>query len=89
WMMANPDRRPGRERELNILLNTAFSTLYDMGEAVYASMLKDEISMREFARFLHRTSLKRPRVYKDVFGQLGAGFVGRWGVSLAREIAGV
>ncbi len=89
WMMAHPDRRPGRERELNILLDTAFSTLYDLGPDVYAAMLRDEISMFEFARFLHRTSMKRPRVYKDVFGQLGAAFVGRWGVSMAREIAGV
>ncbi|MEO0813697.1 MAG: lycopene cyclase, partial [Myxococcota bacterium] len=89
WMMAHPDRRPGRERELNILLDTAFSTLYDLGQDVYSAMLRDEIAMVDFAKFLHRTSLKRPRVYKDVFGQLGAGFVGRWGVSIAREIAGV
>ncbi|MEO1482168.1 MAG: lycopene cyclase [Myxococcota bacterium] len=88
WMMAHPDRRPGRENQLNILLDTAFSVLYELGDEVYAAMLKDEIGMKDFARFLHRTSMKRPRVYKDVFGRLGPSFVGRWGVSIAREIAG-
>lgn len=88
-MMANPDLGAGKEDRINNLLDAAFATLYELGPDVYAALLKDEISMKDFAWFLHLTSLKRPRVYRDVFGKFGARHVARWGVSIARGIAGV
>lgn len=88
-MMARPDLRSGQEDALNSLLDAAFSTLYEMGNDVYSSLLKDHMSMQNLALFLHRTSLKQPRVYKDVFDRLGPRHVGRWGFHIAREIAGV
>ncbi len=56
---------------LNALLDAAFSTLHAMGEASYASLLRDEMSAADFVTFLRRTSLKRPEVYADVWKGLG------------------
>lgn len=86
WMMANPDQRPGHAHQLNRLLDTAFATIHELGDESYRALLRDELPMKDFAWFLHRTSLKRPRVYRDVFTRLGPRFVGRWGWLIAKEI---
>ena len=81
-MMASPP--PGAA--LNALLDAAFGSLAEMGDAAYGALLRDEMSAAEFVSFLHRTSMRRPRVYADVFRTLGVGAVGRWGVGLVGQL---
>ncbi|MFW5741188.1 MAG: lycopene cyclase, partial [Myxococcota bacterium] len=83
-MMATPPSAPGREHELNALLDAAFSVLHGMGDEAYGALLRDEMFPGEFIRFLHKTSLKRPQVYREVFTTFGIGKVGRWGANVLR-----
>jgi lycopene cyclase CruA len=87
-MIASPPREPSRAGELNRLLDAAFSTLHAMGDARFAALLRDEMNVTDFVRFLHTTSLRHPRVYPEVFRVLGAMGVTRWGASIARALAG-
>jgi lycopene cyclase CruA len=84
-MMATPPTEPHRAHELNALLDTAFSVLHDLGDDAYGALLRDEMLPRDFVRFLHKTSLKRPQVYRDVIGGFGLVNVGRWGANIARQ----
>ncbi|WP_373045850.1 NAD(P)/FAD-dependent oxidoreductase [Vulgatibacter sp.] len=86
-LLASPPQDPAQAAALNELLDTAFGTLHGMGPEAYAALLRDEMAMGDFVRFLHRTSLRRPRVYRDVFARLGAGAVGRWGLRMAGALA--
>ena len=84
-MMATPPNDPQRAHELNVLLDTAFSVLHEMGDDAYGALLRDEMATGEFIRFLHRTSLKRPQVYRDVFTSFGIARVGKWSANVLRE----
>lgn len=84
-MMASPPSSPHRAHELNALLDTAFSVLHEMGDEAYGALLRDEMATGELIRFLHRTSLKRPQVYRDVFTTFGLANVGRWSANVLRE----
>jgi lycopene cyclase CruA len=84
-MMAVPSTEPHRAHELNRLLDTAFDVLHGMGDEAYGALLRDEMLPGEFIRFLHRTSVRRPQVYRDVFANFGVANVGRWGMNVFRE----
>lgn len=68
WMMASQKLR---NAELNDLLNAAFSTLHSMGDDAYARLLRDEMSIKEFVRFLWLTSKRHPAVFKKVLVTMG------------------
>ena len=85
-MMATPSRDPRRSGEVNELLDAAFRTLHAMGDEAYGALLRDEMAPADFLRFLRATASKRPRVYRDVWGSLSPGEVGRWGAGIAREL---
>ncbi len=71
----------------NRLLDAAFGSLHQGGNAFYASLLRDEMSARSFALFLQRVSRLRPEVYRDVGHYLGPLELGRWALSVARGAA--
>lgn len=75
-------RRPVDPAATNRLLDAAFRSLHERGNAFYASLLRDEMSLSEFARFLYRTSKHRPEVYRDVGAYLDPGELWRWGRAL-------
>lgn len=85
-MMATPSQDPARKGELNDLLDAAFRTLHAMGNEAYGALLRDEMAPADFLRFLHTTAGLRPRVYRDVWGSLSPGEVGRWGAGIVREL---
>jgi lycopene cyclase CruA len=85
-MIASPPQSAARAGELNTLLDAAFSTLHAMGNGPYGAMLRDEMPVRDFVRFLYETSRRHPRVYPEVFRVLGAMGVSRWGVGIARAL---
>lgn len=87
-MMATPSTDPRRAHELNMLLDAAFSVLHELGDEAYGALLRDEMMPGEFIRFLHRTSLKRPQVYRDVFTTFGLARVGKWSANVLREWIG-
>ncbi len=86
WLMATPPKEPSRAGELNDLLDTAFSTLADMGDEAYGALLRDEMSAKDFVRFLRIVAGKRPRVYRDVLGSLRLFGLSLWGLGMAREL---
>jgi lycopene cyclase CruA len=67
----------------NRLLDAAFGSLFHEGNTTYGAMLRDELSPRDFARFLRRTSLERPEVYRDVARYLSPRELLRWAGSVA------
>jgi lycopene cyclase CruA len=69
---------------LNTLLNHAFYTLYEQGNDVYASLLRDEMSARAFVHFLRQTAKKHPAVYTQVLGALGPMPAARWAMNLVK-----
>ncbi len=85
-LMCTPSRAPARANELNDLLDTAFSVLHGMGDEAYGALLRDEMSPRDFIRFLRTTAALRPRVYREVLGSLKLGGLGRWGLGMVREL---
>jgi len=84
-LMAQPPRGMG-PGDMNALLDAAFGVLHGMGNDDYAALLRDEMGPADFVRFLRETASLRPRVYREVFGSLGVGAVGRWGVGMVREL---
>lgn len=84
--MATQPKDQARKDDLNDLLDVAFRVLHGMGNDAYAALLRDEMSPGDFLRFLRETAALRPRVYREVFTQLGPGEVGRWGLGFAREM---
>ncbi|WP_257446568.1 FAD-dependent oxidoreductase [Archangium lipolyticum] len=86
--MAVPPREPERRDEVNRLLDTAFAALHEMGNDVYASLLKDQMPGPDFVRFLQHIAWKRPRVYRDALTLAGFGplAVVRWLEGLSRVL---
>jgi lycopene cyclase CruA len=80
-LLAGP-RRPVDPAATNRLLDAAFRALHDRGNAFYASLLRDEMPLRDFVSFLYQTSKHRPEVYRDVGAYLGPGELMRWGRAL-------
>ncbi|HEU4405849.1 MAG TPA: lycopene cyclase [Polyangiaceae bacterium] len=80
-LLAGP-RRPRDPASTNRLLDAAFRALHARGNAFYASLLRDEMPLRDFVSFLYRTSKYRPEVYRDVGAYLGPGELWRWGRAL-------
>lgn len=80
-MMAVPStERPG---DLNQLLDAAFSTLHGMGNEAYGALLRDEMSASAFVEFLAKTSLRVPRVYREVWRDIGARDTLQWAFGIA------
>lgn len=72
--------------ELNQLLDAAFKTLHELGNEAYAQLLRDEMTVRDFVRFLRLTADRHPRVWGQVMRGLGPWTAGRWGLGLARQM---
>lgn len=85
-LMASPPADPARAGELNALLDTAFATLFEMGDASYGALLRDEMSARDFVRFLRLVAAKRPQVWREALSSLRLFGLGRWGIGIAREL---
>lgn len=71
---------------LNDLLDASFKSLYELGEEPYAALLRDEMAVGDFVRFLRKTAAAHPRVWGDVMRGLGPLAVGRWGMGFVREV---
>jgi lycopene cyclase CruA len=71
----------------NRLLDAAFGSLHQGGDAFYGSLLRDEMGAWDFAVFLQRVSRLRPEVYRDVGRYLRPTELGRWVLSVARGAA--
>jgi lycopene cyclase CruA len=86
--MALPPSEPARRGEVNQLLDTAFAALHEMGNDVYASLLKDQMPGPDFVRFLQHIARKRPRVYRDALTLAGFGPLAlvRWMGGLTRTL---
>lgn len=69
--------------ELNTLLDAAFSSLHSLGEDVYSDFLRDQMTARDFYRFIHRTSKRAPQVYHTVMRDLGPLQSTRWAFGVA------
>lgn len=87
-MMARPSPRPRDANALNELLDAAFASLAEMGDAPFGALLRDEMELADFVTFLRRTAAKRPHVYLDVVRRLGLGGVAAWGSRLVPALAG-
>lgn len=87
-MVAEAPRDPARAGELNALLDAAFATLHELGDDTFGALLRDEMSVRDFVRFLHQTSVRHPRVYRDVMRVMGAGGISRWSLGVAKGLFG-
>ena len=85
WMIAKPPVRAHQTDALNALLDAAFATLHTMGPGPYGALLRDEMGVADFTRFLHTTSLRRPEVYAEVHRVLGLGGATRWALQLAER----
>ncbi len=87
-MVAAAPPEPARAAELNALLDAAFATLHELGDDTFGALLRDEMTVPDFVRFLHRTSVKHPRVYRDVMRVMGAAGLSRWTFGVARGLFG-
>lgn len=72
---------------LNALLDAAFTTLEELGQDAYASLLQDTMSAESFVRFLRRTAQRYPSVWPTVFRGLGLRRSGKFGLTVARAMA--
>lgn len=77
-----------RGESMNALLDAAFGTLAEMGQASYAALLKDRMDAAEFMTFLRRTAAKQPSVYARVLVGLGPVASARWGFRVAMHARG-
>ncbi len=87
-MLARPTRDPTRRQELNQLLDAAFGSIHAMGQPAYQALLRDELPLRSFVEFLHRTSKLRPAVYRAVYDSLGPAAALRWAAALLTRWSG-
>lgn len=75
--------------ELNELLDAAFGSLFEMGEAPFARLLRDEMSAGDFVTFLRKTASR----HRAVWGRVGRGLsmaeASRWALRLAGASLGV
>jgi lycopene cyclase CruA len=78
--------RAYRGDELNALLDAAFRTLRETGNEAYAGLLRDEMSARDFVKFLRTTAARHPAVWGKVVRGLGLTATARWGLGLARSM---
>ncbi len=81
-MMAERPRHRRDPRDVNQLLDAAFSTLHEMGQDVYAAFVRDEIGFSEFVSFMRLTAQKRPAMYGEVFSHLTGVELAQWSVRL-------
>ncbi len=72
----------------NRLLDAAFGSLFRRGNDFYASLLRDEMSLGDFVKFMYGTSLVMPEVYTDVWRYLAPAEAGRWVLGLASRALG-
>ena len=77
-----------RGASMNGLLDAAFGTLAEMGQASYAGLLKDRMGAAEFMTFLRKTAAKQPSVYGRVLLGLGPLASARWGFRVAMHARG-
>lgn len=68
---------------LNALLDAAFASLHEAGDATYGALLRDEMTPRAFVSFLRGTATRAPSVYRDVLRSLGPSAITRWGARVA------
>lgn len=87
-MVAAAPAEPSRAGELNALLDAAFATLHELGDDTFGALLRDEMAVSDFVRFLHQTSVKQPRVYGDVMRVMGAAGLSRWTFGVAKGLLG-
>jgi lycopene cyclase CruA len=71
-------------QEQNELLDAAFAVLHEMGEEAYARLLRDEMDVASFVRFLRRTAARHPGVWRKIARTLGIRTVAHWSLGLAR-----
>lgn len=71
--------------ELNELLDVAFGELSALGDTAYAALLRDEMSARDFFRFVVRTAGRKPSVYRSVQRALGVPAAVSWASGLSRD----
>ena len=69
--------------ELNSLLDAAFGTLHQMGNAEYAALLRDEMRTSSFLDFLRRTATHHPAVWRKTLRGLSPLILGRWALGVA------
>ncbi|MFO0727796.1 MAG: lycopene cyclase [Myxococcota bacterium] len=82
-LMSRPTADP---RSLNRLLDAAFKTLHDRGEAQYRALLQDRLPIPQFMGFLSQTAAQHPAVYREVMRGLGPWATARWGGRLAWDL---
>lgn len=83
-LMAQPSTQD--VHRLNALLDAAFKTLYHMGQDDFAALLKDEMPLETFVRFLYQTSRVHPAVWQDVRQGLGLVKSAQWGARMAGHL---
>lgn len=71
---------------LNDLLDAAFATLHELGNPLYARLLRDEMTTSEFVGFLTRTAKRHPQVWGEVRRGLGFAAAGRWSAALMGQV---
>lgn len=87
-VLASPSPDPRQADALNALLDDAFAALHAQGQQAFAALLRDEARPQDVLRFLRATAARRPRVYLDVPGRLGARTTARWASGLVRAAVG-
>ncbi len=85
-MMSRPSRDPAA---MNALLDAAFHSLSELGQEPFRALLQDQMPLPAFLEFLRRTARKRPQVYREVLGLLGARRALRWGFNVASSLVHV
>lgn len=83
-LMSQPSTR--EPKRLNALLDAAFKTLHTMGNDDFAALLKDQMPLETFVRFLYRTSRIHPGVWQDVRVGLGLLTSARWSANIGAQI---
>jgi lycopene cyclase CruA len=85
-LMMVPGRGPGdrHPHDINQLLDAAFTSLSEMGNAVYAAFVRDQIGFRDFITFMRKTAERRPSIYNEVFSVLSKTELAKWSWRLAR-----
>jgi len=67
----------------NRLLDAAFASLAEMGDAPFAAFLRDEIGARDFIRFMRATARRRPSVWREALARLSPSELATWTWRLA------
>ena len=75
------------EGDINQLLDTAFGALASLGDEVFGQMVRDEIRLPDFVRFMRLTARRRPGIYHEAFQQLSPAELATWSMHFARLAA--